>query len=78
MHGYIIFVVFIYAFYETQPNTKRNQELNQDKAINCEKQIVHLSMIHGLKIVEIRYAGKSMILISFHNIKSPYHHSRTH
>ena len=40
MHGYIIFVVFIYAFYETQPNTKRNQELNQDKAINCEKQIV--------------------------------------
>ena len=53
MHGYIIFVVFIYAFYETQPNTKRNQELNQDKAINCEKQIVHLSMIHGLKIVEI-------------------------
>ena len=70
MHGYIIFVVFIYAFYETQPNTKRNQELNQDKAINCEKQIVHLSMIHGLKIVEIRYAGKSMIYI-----KSPYHHS---
>ena len=65
MHGYIIFVVFIYAFYETQPNTKRNQELNQDKAINCEKQIVHLSMIHGLKIVEIRYAGKSMILITF-------------
>ena len=77
MHGYIIFVVFIYAFYETQPNTKRNQELNQDKAINCEKQIVHLSMIHGLKIVEIRYAGKSMILISLVkcNIKSPYHHS---
>ena len=58
MHGYIIFVVFIYAFYETQPNTKRNQELNQDKAINCEKQIVQLSMFYGLKIVEIRNVGK--------------------
>ena len=58
MHGYIIFVVFIYAFYESQPNTKRNQELNLDKAINCEKQIVHLSMFHGLKIVEIRNAEK--------------------
>ena len=54
MHGYIIFVVFLYAFYETQPNTKRNQELNQDKAINCEKQIVQLSMFYGLKIVEIK------------------------
>ena len=54
MHGYIIFVVFIYAFYETQPNTKRNQ----DKAINYEKQIVHISMFHGLKIVEIRNAEK--------------------